>query len=567
VTPQAIGRPSAPVPLAGPAQARDEAGLFTAGRAADVVRNLRQDLLATGVPIEHVISDSVAGARKYRSEADDRDAFAEFNIGDLRERILEDELGPQDLLPLVQVLYFAGQQRLLAKHHLRFPAYNILDDYFTNAVVPLGPRVLPRPVAPKRAWTVFGRRIGFPIGVPASVLTGGSPWVQYFAGNGFNVLTYKTVRSRAWGPNQPPNWSFVPDRTEPFKISSETYGVLAEPWDWVNPGKREVTTANSFGVPSPDPYEWMADVSNALTVLADDQMLIVSVMGDHYDNGMARLESIVSDFVDTARMAQSAGAEVVELNLSCPNSLDESPQGVKPPLCFDSEVTAAIVEGVREALDGKTAIVAKLSYLDEESLAGLVHKIAPLVDGISGINTLQCKVLRPAGGPTFPGRQLAGVSGVAVRDYALDFVGRLARLRVETGHYFEILGMGGVTDIESFGELFAMGANVVQSASGSFANPFLAVECVEALGSDLPEVAKLYDGALVESLKSEVVRSISQTGQLSKYQIAAALPLRPVQVYELLDELTGSGDIAPLANHPGTYTLPGRSSPSRASIR
>jgi tRNA-dihydrouridine synthase len=46
--------------------------------------------------------------------------------------------------------------------------------------------------------------------------------------------------------------------------------------------------------------------------------------------------------------------------------------------------------------------------------------------------------------------------------------------------------MGGVTDPASFEALFALGADAVQSASGAFANPYLARDCVAALGETLP---------------------------------------------------------------------------------
>ncbi|WP_324277538.1 hypothetical protein [Blastococcus brunescens] len=219
-------------------------------------------------------------------------------------------------------------------------------------------------------------------------------------------------------------------------------------------------------------------------------------------------------------------------------------------------MTAAIVEGVRRELDPDTSLVAKLSYLNERRLAELIREIAPMIDGVSGINTLQCKVRRADGQPTFPGRQLAGVSGIAVREYAHRFVAGLARLRVETGHYFEIVGMGGVTDPASFRGLFDLGANVVQTASGAFANPFLALECVENSGEVLPEVASVMDPPLQASLRSMIVNSLRSAERLSKFEIAEALPLRARQSYLLLEAMEAAGDIAPVVGKPATFELP-----------
>ncbi len=480
--------PTSPVPLARPPHTRDSTGLFAPASAMDVVRNLRQDLLAAGASVDDVSAKFASAASKYATH--NREPVAsQTTMQNLAQRLAQDTLAEGDLPLLVQLLYFAGYQRLLAKHRLRFPAYMIADDHFANAVGPSGPRVLPRPRVLERSWTLFGRQIGFPIGVPACALTGSSAWLQYLGCNGFNVLTYKTVRSRAQPPHQPPNWTFVPDVKEPFERSDQLNAVSSEPHDWVNPNAGDATTANSFGVPSPEPYEWMADVANALTAIADDQLLIVSVMGDDYYNETAQLAAISTDFAVTAKMAEDSGASVIELDLSCPNSLDITARGVKPPLCYNADVAIAIIQETRATLKSSTAIVAKLSYLDEERLSKLIHRISPLIDGIAGINTLQCAVRRSNGQPTFPGRELAGVSGIAIRDYALDFTDRLARLRAKTGGHFEILAMGGVTDPGSFQALFELGANVVQTASGAFANPFLAAECVESIGRQLPDGA------------------------------------------------------------------------------
>lgn len=523
-----------PIPLRDSTEPRSAAGLFVEADTGRVVANLKLDLEAAGVTVEEIV-------RRYALGVPSADRMARAR-GAL-ERLLTGISDLDDLKVLVEALYFAGHQRLLAKHHIRFPAYDILDEYFTNVTAPWGTDVLPRPRVQGRSWSLFGRRIGFPIGVPASVLTANAKWIHYFASNGFNVLTYKTVRSRAWAPYERPNWAFVPDARKPFPLDRSEFTVHADPWDWVDPGTRDVTTTNSFGVPSLEPHEWMADLEKALTVLADDQLLIVSVMGDHYGAGQPRLQDIATDFARTAKLAEQAGAEIIELNLSSPNSLDSESRGVKPPLCMDVGVAEQIVKEVRDALDGRTQLVAKLSYLGEQPLADLVNRIAPFVDGISGINTLQCVVRRTDDSPTFPRRQRAGVSGIAIRDYARDFVARLARLRAECGSYFEILGMGGVTDPSSFQDLYALGASAVQTATGAFANPLLASECVTALGSSLPETPAIIDPDLKMALRTAIIEAAADR-EITPYEVAALLPIRPSQTFDVFDSLVSDGELA-----------------------
>ncbi|MEU2349947.1 dihydroorotate oxidase [Modestobacter sp. NPDC049651] len=399
---------------------------------------------------------------------------------ELTARLDGGTLDAADLPALVRLLVTTGQQRLLARQGVRFPAYALTDDVAAARTGPPGPLLPVRPRAPG-SWAVLGRRTGFPIGVPACPLTGTAAWVQYLAGNGFNLLTYKTVRSRAHAANQFPNWAFVPSATGPLPGGATLPVVHAEPSDWVHPGDPAVTSTNSFGVPSPDPEVWVDDVAAAVRCLADDQLLLVSVLGEDDGDGPPQLQAIADDFARTARLAEEAGAPVVELNLSCPNTLDPGDGGVRPPICLDPELTAAIVTTTRRALSSSTGLVAKLSWLDEAQLSGLLPRIAPQLDGIAAINTVQCAVQRADGSPTFPGRPLAGVSGRAVRELAVDFTGRLLRLREAGGYRFDVLAMGGVTDPASAAALLELGAAGVQSATGAFADPFLAQACVDQL--------------------------------------------------------------------------------------
>ncbi|MGY1642946.1 dihydroorotate oxidase [Geodermatophilus sp. SYSU D00703] len=459
---------------------------MTTAPAVSAVARVREDLVGRGL-VDGLPDAFLAGVTRFaRPPQRELDALAAAARG-LAARLASGDADDADLPLLTRVLFFAGHAGVLAASGVRTPAYDVLGSYRDNLATPLGPRLPERPVAAGRRWRVLGREVGFPIGVPACVLNGGEAWVRHFAGNGYSVLTYKTVRSRAHEPNRQPNWVFAARETASLPPGA-TAEVTADPWDWVAPGSPQVSTVNSFGVPSLAPEEWGPDLERSLAVLGDDQLLLVSVMGEDVDG--AGLPALVDDFVRTALLAQEAGAPVVELNLSCPNTLDRSAAGVRPPLCLDADATVAVVEGVRRALDDRTGLVAKLAWLDEPALAALVPRIVPLVHGVAGINTLQSRVRRGDGAPTFPGRELAGLSGVAVRESALDFTRRLVTLREAGGASFDVLAMGGVTDPASCAALFAAGADAVQSASGAFADPYLARDCIAALGNTLPRAVE-----------------------------------------------------------------------------
>ncbi len=317
--------------------------------------------------------------------------------------------------------------------------------------------------------------------MPASVLTADSNWVRFFADHGFNVLTFKTVRSRAWDPNEFPNWVFLEDADRPFPVGIDANKVVVHGHrDTYLRKLRAFSTANSFGVPSSAPDVWQAEVAKSVELLGPDKLLIVSVMGTASADDPP--ETLREDFVKVARLAADAGAPAIELNLSCPNTRDPSARetGVKPPLCHSVDDAVAVVAAVAAELDGAVPLVAKLSYLPLPELEPLVTTLNPYIAAVSGINTLQVRVEEPDGAPTFKDRKLAGLSGIAIRNLAVDFVRSLSIIRQRnTGCQFDIIAMGGVMDAADVHALRMVGADAVQSATAASVNPRLPRELVD----------------------------------------------------------------------------------------
>ena len=372
-------------------------------------------------------------------------------------------------------------------------------------------------------WQVLGYDVGFPIGVPASVLTATSDWIEYYGRNGFNVLTYKTVRSSKREAHPGVNWVFLKGLETPVDpaegLPSPVIGGLTE-WP---ASPRNFSMANSFGVPSSDPEEWQADVRHAVRLLRSDQLLIVSVMGTYEEY---QGEELVQDFVRVARLAEDAGAPAVELNLSCPNTIDSATGAVKDQLiCESVEDSARIVEAVRLALRPETKLVIKLGYMKETELEALILRLfrdERLIDAIAGINTIQATVQQEDGSATFVGtckdakatRKLAGVSGTAIRKFGLEFVRSLAAIRTKHQIQYDIIGMGGVMDAEDVLALMRAGAAAVQTATAAFFNPSLPQEVYARLGgtpesdSDLEARSRIIE--LLEN-KPKTVREVAES--------------------------------------------------------
>jgi dihydroorotate dehydrogenase len=372
----------------------------------------------------------------------------------------------------------------------------------------------------ERARTLLGRNVGYPIGVPASPLTANAGRISTLAAQGLNVLTYKTVRSEARPAFPAPNWFFVKGLTESLPTNAVAHEITVETAGITPPDTGPYSMVNSFGMPSPDPTEWTADVREALESLRSDQLLIVSVVGTFERYKGAEL---LEDFVRVAQLAEETGVSAIELNLSCPNTLADEGKGMGPPICHSAKDTRDIVKAVKGELNSKTKLVAKLGYLGPVRLAEVVDGIAADVDAIAGINTLQVKVDSPSGGPAFRGtpgdpkrdRPKAGLSGVAIRGLALEFVNELARLRREREWTFDIIGMGGVMSSHDVRALMASGADAVQATCVVANNIRFAQKLIkerEALGAALEDERWTFRSA--ESLAEEFSLGIDSARSL-----------------------------------------------------
>lgn len=335
---------------------------------------------------------------------------------------------------------------------------------------------------------LLGRELADPLGIAASAVSRTSGHIAFFANRGFDVLTYKTVRSREWAPHPAPLWIYLDDLDEPL-VSGDIRGLTVHG----SPGScpedpTSYSTANSYGVPSEPPERWQEGLAEAIGAVRDGQVLLASVQGS--SEIFRTPDALVGDFVEVARLAEETDVPAIELNLSCPNTVDERVEAVFPPICEDRFLSERIVRTVREALGEHTRLVAKLSYLPHLELEGLVRAIAPHVDAISGINTLQAEVRDPDGEPVFRGtrqdpdlpRAQAGVSGVALRTLAREFVATVAATRTGSALDFEIIGIGGVMVPEDARALLQLGASAVQMATTAARDPDFAVKALPLLG-------------------------------------------------------------------------------------
>jgi dihydroorotate dehydrogenase (NAD+) catalytic subunit len=346
------------------------------------------------------------------------------------------------------------------------PIYDIKKSYLENAEE--GPffqgQFPPRTYPPESKWYDFlGHQVASRIGVPAGPLLN-SRWVSFAAKAGFDIVSYKTIRSKAHPAHPVPNMVYVetPGFLRPDQEGGELYMTDLPPKQM-----SELALTNSFGIPSRDPAYLIEDIAKAKASLNKGQVMIVSVVGTPRPH-----EDFAEDFVVAGKIALEGGAEILEADFSCPNvlscegSIHTNPESVH--LISSKMIKAA----------PHIPLVIKVGVIQSEEILKAVMLSAARagVRAICGINTLSMQVKNKEGQPALgPNRMRAGVCGGPIRKAAIDFIEKAHRINNEEKLGLVIMGTGGVTEAAHFDEFFAHGADVAMSAIGMMWDPYLAM--------------------------------------------------------------------------------------------
>jgi dihydroorotate dehydrogenase (NAD+) catalytic subunit len=412
-----------------------------------------------------------------------RDLSDRISAGELAREVGTDELlrlkgseAPgtrEDAWKLLRVAYKYGFFDIFPRHGVPPVTFNI-NSPFDLLGEPIGfEQELPAVALKKRPTDIAGFNVDFPLGLPASVLASNAKWIEFYAKRGFDILTYKTVRSTYRAVHRWPNWVFLKDPHElVFPFNQPVVGEQG----WFPAELSQVSMANSFGIPSLDPAWWMDDIRRAkASIHGGHQVLIVSVVASRNENR----EALAEDFVITARAAKEAGADIVEANYSCPNILND-PAGE----LFQNPTMSAFVSEALHAELGATPLFVKVGYLAEPDLRAFVLNNSKFVDGIVGINAISSPVLAPDGSPVFPERKSAGISGWSISRRAHEIAQVLVSLRKEVfamhGKRLTMLSVGGVVSRQDFLDRLDTGVDAVESCTGAFLNPYLGLEVRDA---------------------------------------------------------------------------------------
>jgi dihydroorotate dehydrogenase (NAD+) catalytic subunit len=314
--------------------------------------------------------------------------------------------------------------------------------------------------------------LGYPVasrfGIAASLVLN-ERWFELYSRLGFDLLTYKTIRSRERRAHPPPNWLYLNETSVLANADApiETLGDIP-----VAPGA--ATAAGSIGMPSSAPEFWRRDIRNCRARLLAGQVLIVSVVGTA-DAGSSKTD-FITDFSALAAEARDAGAQVVELNFSCPNVGQRESQ-----LYLDVDMAGKIARAARDAA-GSLPLLVKVGPIEQpRQMSGLLQGLSGVVDGVVMINAPRRMIVDKSGALAFGAdRPYAGMMGGATFDVAMKCVRAAVKIVQRDKLNLHVLAVGGVNTTERISAFFDAGAYAVLAASACAWDPYLAIRAKHA---------------------------------------------------------------------------------------
>ncbi|RJR16386.1 hypothetical protein C4579_00305 [Candidatus Microgenomates bacterium] len=351
------------------------------------------------------------------------------------------------------------QKNLIYDFHLDYGDNMYFGPFWDDPVTPLPPA--------KTKKQFLGIEVNSLLGVPSCPLTATARYVKLFASLGYDILTFKSVRSIEWKGNKAPHW-FYSDAKVVAPSDKDLQTTTAKD---NHEGDGEPSMVNSFGIHSLRPQYWQEEYELAQKNLQSGQILILSIMVTPVVGKTAE-----QDAKDVAKYADETSAQVIEMNLSCPNT-----EGGKGLIFEDVAMSVNLCRAIKEVIGNKKLLAKVGFYKNQADLKQFLSETKGIISGLSTMNTYAAKVVNEKREEKFPGRAVAGLSGAAIRQLAVSQIKQTLEYK-KTLHLddFAIVGIGGVTSVAHINEFLNLGVDAVQTAVGAFANPYLAREYKKA---------------------------------------------------------------------------------------
>ena len=311
-------------------------------------------------------------------------------------------------------------------------------------------------------FELLGYPIASPIGVSACPLTT-SDGIKNLATLGYDVITYKTIRSSYW----PTTSSTIYEVDIQAPLTRKDFYATFRICDQQNNQAQTKSLTNCYGNSSCDKETTIADIAQARSYLSEKQVLIVSIYGSGHSD-----EQQINDFVAAARIAVAGGAHILEANLSCPN-LTNNEYRYK-----DANFVYHVCRAITAQFPLMPLII-KVGFFDtiKQTKEVLLAACAGGARGICGINTMPAHIVDASNNPAYGSTHtISGVSGAPLFNLMLEFVKNARTVIDQEKLPLTLLATGGITEPKDFDAALAAGADIALCATGAMKNKNLAVE-------------------------------------------------------------------------------------------
>lgn len=193
---------------------------------------------------------------------------------------------------------------------------------------------------------------------------------------------------------------------------------------------------NAVGLPNPGVHHFSEEIGE---VKEAGVPIVVSVYG--YSS---------EEFAEVARVATEAGADALELNVSCPHVEETGAE-----IGSNSELVAEVVRGVKKKVDRPVFVKLTPNVANIAEIAKAAVEAG--VDAITAINTVRAMAIEIETTRPLLANRIGGLSGPAIKPIAVRCVYEVYR-EVDV----PVIGCGGITTWRDAVEFMLAGASAVQ---------------------------------------------------------------------------------------------------------
>lgn len=238
-----------------------------------------------------------------------------------------------------------------------------------------------------------------------------------------------------------------------------TKGLTLNPKDG-NEGIRLFETPsglmNSIGLENPGIQAFIDKELDFL--LSKDLITLVNIGGNN-----------IEDYLEAVRLISETEAQMIELNISCPNVKSGGMAfGIKTCVAKD------VVKKVRDITDKPLIIKLSPNANDIVEMAKACEEVG--ADAISLVNTFNAMAIDIDRRKTVFNNKTAGLSGPAIKPIALRMT-----YEVSKAVNIPVIGMGGIQNYRDVIEFIMAGASAVQVGTMNFTEPMIMANMVEDL--------------------------------------------------------------------------------------